>query len=61
MKFFVNSDCIGCGLCCSVCPEVFSMSEDNAAQAAAFEVSGHTAVCAQQAAEQCPVSAIEHS
>ena len=61
MKFFVNSDCIGCGLCASVCPEVFSMTDDNVAQAAEKNLEGHTASLAQQALEQCPVSAIEHS
>mgnify|MGYP002514029227 CR=1 FL=1 len=61
MKFFVNSDCIGCGLCTSVCPEVFSMTDENAAQAVDAELAGHTAALAQQAMEQCPVSAIEHS
>ena len=61
MKFFVNSDCIGCGLCPSVCPEVFSMTDENVAQAIEAELSGETAVLAQQAMEQCPVSAIEHS
>ena len=24
MKFHVNADCIGCGLCVSTCPEVFT-------------------------------------
>ena len=61
MKFFVNSDCIGCGLCTSVCPEVFSMTDENVAQAADAELAGQTAALAQQAMEQCPVSAIEHS
>lgn len=26
MKFHVNADCIGCGLCVSTCPEVFTMT-----------------------------------
>ena len=26
MKFHVNADCIGCGLCVSTCPEVFTMA-----------------------------------
>ena len=27
MKFHVNADCIGCGLCVSTCPEVFTMTD----------------------------------
>ena len=59
MKFFVNSNCIGCGLCPSVCPEVFSMTDENVATAIDEELTGHTADAAQKAMEQCPVSAIE--
>ena len=61
MKFFVNNDCIGCGLCASVCDEVFSMTGDGVAQAASGEVDGDIMQCALKAQEQCPVSAIEHS
>ena len=34
MKYHVNDSCIGCGLCTSTCPEVFSMGDDNKAVAA---------------------------
>ena len=61
MKFFVNNDCIGCGLCPSVCGEVFSMTDDGIARAADIEVYGEIMECALRAQEQCPVSAIEHS
>ena len=61
MNFFVNSDCIGCGLCTSVCPDVFSMTDDGVAKAIEESVSGTTADCAEKALEQCPVSAIEHN
>ena len=61
MKFFVNNDCIGCGLCTSVCDEVFSMTGDGVAQAVSGEVDGDIMQCALKAQEQCPVSAIEHS
>ena len=40
MNFFVNDDCIGCGLCASVCEEVFSMTSDGVAMAASGEVDG---------------------
>ena len=61
MKFFVNSDCIGCGLCTSVCPDVFSMTDDGVAKADETDIRGNTAACAEKALEQCPVSAIEHN
>ena len=61
MKFFVNDDCIGCGLCASVCEEVFSMTSDGVAMTASGEVDGAALQCALKAQEQCPVSAIEHS
>lgn len=61
MKFFVNEDCIGCGLCPSVCPEVFSMTDEGVAKAIADDVVGNTAACAEEAQQQCPVSAIDHN
>ena len=34
MKVIVDKDtCIGCGLCCGVCPEVFSMDDEDKAEA----------------------------
>ena len=37
MKVIVDKDtCIGCGLCCGVCPEVFSMDDEDKAEANAF-------------------------
>ena len=38
MKYRVNKECIGCGLCAGTCPEVFSMSDDGAAVAIEAEV-----------------------
>ena len=40
MKFFVNDDCIGCGLCPSVCSEVFSMNSEGVAEAVPGEIDG---------------------
>lgn len=59
MKFFVNSNCIGCGLCEGTCPAVFSMSDAGVAVAAEQEVSGETEALAMEAMAGCPVSAIE--
>lgn len=57
MKAKVNEDCIGCGMCVEVCPEVFQMNGDGFSQ-----VTGDPDLCADktfQAAEICPVNAIE--
>lgn len=59
MKFFVNEDCIGCGLCVSVCPEVFHMTPDGISKAAEESVSDGIADSAMEAMRDCPVSAIE--
>ena len=40
MKFHVNADCIGCGLCVSTCPEVFTMTDGGTAAAAPADVTG---------------------
>ena len=33
MNAHVNSNCIGCGLCASVCPDVFMMTDEGTAAA----------------------------
>ena len=51
--------CIACGLCTELCPAVFEMDEDaGVACARDDEVPEDAEDCAQQAAEDCPVSAI---
>lgn len=57
MKVTVNEDCIGCGLCAEMCPQVFEMGASGVS-----EVVGDAnccAECAESAAEACPVNAIE--
>ena len=58
MKFFVNENCIGCGLCSGTCPEVFSMHE-GLAVADPDPVEGAVEASAKEALNGCPVNAIE--
>ncbi|MFU0824160.1 ferredoxin [Clostridium sp.] len=60
MKAFVDQDtCIGCGLCPSICPDVFDMGDDGKAHAIVDEVPGDVEDSAVEAQESCPVSAIK--
>ena len=61
MKYFVNENCIACGLCTSVCPEVFSMGDEGTAVAKEEDVSDADAESAAEAMDSCPVSAIEEA
>ena len=59
MKAMVDKDtCIGCGMCPSICPEVFDMDDDGKAHAIVDEVPSDNEDGAQEAADSCPVSAI---
>ena len=52
MKVCVDQElCIGCGMCASLCPDVFELNEEGKATAVA---EGE----AQEAIDSCPVSAI---
>lgn len=54
--------CIGCGSCTAVCPELFELGgEDNKAQVKEKKQveAGTNDKCAQEAADICPVQAIE--
>lgn len=56
MKVKVTEECIGCGLCASICPQVFEMDGDRST------VVGDGDCCVdavQEAAAACPVNAIE--
>ena len=54
MNATVNSNCIGCGLCVSICPEVFEIGDDGLAQPIQ-EVTETLEKTASQARESCPV------
>ena len=59
MKAFVNDECIGCGLCEGTCPDVFAIGDDGLAHAIEDEIDEELEGDAQDAADGCPVSAIE--
>ncbi len=56
MKATVNDDCIGCGLCESICPQVFQMNGDRSEVVGDADANHDLAV---EAASACPVNAIE--
>ena len=59
MKYFVNENCIGCGLCASICSEVFSLTDQGVAIASGNDVPEEQMESAKEAAHSCPVDAIE--
>ena len=60
MKYYVKADeCIGCGLCVSSCPQVFSMNNDGISVAISTEVPEELLEYADEAKANCPVETIE--
>ena len=57
MTAYVNENCIGCGMCASICPEVFQMTDENVALA--DDVLPEQEDATKEAAQSCPVNAIE--
>ena len=58
MNAYVNGNCIGCGLCASVCPDVFTLTDEGVA-AARDEIDPGQEEMVREAADGCPVDAIE--
>lgn len=59
MKATVDRDaCIGCGVCPSVCPEVFEMDDENIAIVKVDEIQSELEESAKEAEASCPVDAI---
>lgn len=56
MKVNVNEDCIGCGLCESMCPQVFQLDGEISKVISSEEFFRDQA---EEAAIACPVNAIE--
>ncbi|MDD5457361.1 MAG: ferredoxin [Candidatus Margulisbacteria bacterium] len=58
MKAVIDNElCIGCVLCTQTCPEVFEMNGEKAIVHATPVPEGLEDLC-QQAADECPVTAI---
>lgn len=55
MDVKINDSCIGCGACESICAEVFEVADVASVKASA---AGHED-CVKEAADACPVGAIE--
>lgn len=54
----VNENCIGCGACTAVCPDVFDLNAEGLAENIIGEVPAELEADAQEAANSCPVGAI---
>ena len=62
MKAYVDKDtCISCGLCPSICPEVFEMEDDGKAGVIVDEVPEDSVESAKEAEDSCPTEAIKVS
>ncbi len=57
MKARVTDDCISCGRCVEICPEVFEMGEDKAFVRVS-EIPQQFEDATREAADECPTSAI---
>jgi ferredoxin len=57
MKVRITEDCIACGLCVDICPDVFEMGEKFAQVKKDCDLDKHKDLV-NQAVEECPVSAI---
>ena len=59
MKAIVDEDlCFGCGVCQTICPEVFEMGDDNKAKVKLDPVPSAFHAACREAAEGCPEEAI---
>ena len=59
MNVHVHAECISCGLCVSLCPHVFHITEGGDAGVYRQEVAPELEGPVREAAGSCPVSAIE--
>ena len=60
MEAYVNEECIFCGLCADLCPDIFQLA-DEIAVVTVKEIPAELQECCREAAEECPTEAIEIS
>ncbi|NMA92289.1 MAG: ferredoxin [Firmicutes bacterium] len=58
MEVYINDECIFCGLCADLCPEIFQMGDEQAI-VIVKEIPPEQEDCCREAAEECPTDAIE--
>ncbi len=59
MRADVDRDaCISCGLCVSICPDVFEMDDEDISTVIVDPILEEFEDCAKEAAEECPTNAI---
>ncbi|MEG0277059.1 MAG: ferredoxin [Coprobacillus sp.] len=58
MAYIVNENCIGCGACTAVAPEIFDLNSDGLAENIIGEVPAELEASAKDAIASCPVAAI---
>lgn len=59
MKAVVDRDaCISCGLCESVCPEVFKLDDEDISTVIQDPIDSGNEDCAKEAEDSCPTNAI---
>lgn len=62
MKVKINEEeCIGCGACVSLCPEVFGFNDEGYATTKEEEISEELTQKVIDALESCPVDAIKRN
>ena len=59
MKAMVNEECISCGMCIDICPEVFSYNDEEKSQAIEGDVPTELEEKVVEAQNSCPVDAIK--
>jgi ferredoxin len=59
MKAKVDENtCVGCGLCESMCPEVFKRNDSDIAEVIVDQVPAEAQASCREAADSCPAEAI---
>lgn len=58
MEAYVNDECIFCGLCADLCPEIFQLGDESAFVSVEV-IPEEMWDCCREAAEECPTGAIE--